>query len=189
MPFASASTFKVRRHRHQRIPRYQSLVLRVPAGCPRLGATPAVRLVPGNNDHPSNCNYNEMSCTLPPTHIAIQNDGIRLLRNYIPPDRQRRDIQVQGTESITLLIYLINIHSQNRYKLFLRAIRQWRNLKLLKRGGRANDPEGINATKPGQLAVLCPACPNPQWNIPEDELEDGLPSDEYVQHDMRHQFH
>lgn len=47
---------------------------------------------------------------------------------------------------------------------------------MLKRGGRANDPSGIDGTKPGGLAVLCPACPNAEWNIPEEELIDGVPS-------------
>ncbi|KAJ3477374.1 hypothetical protein NLI96_g10506 [Meripilus lineatus] len=68
--------------------------------------------------------------------------------------------------------------SLDRYKLFLRAVWQWRHLKLLKRAGRANDPGGVAATEPGGLAVLCPACPNPEWNIPEEELVDGLPEDQ-----------
>ncbi|KAJ3476825.1 hypothetical protein NLI96_g10890 [Meripilus lineatus] len=67
--------------------------------------------------------------------------------------------------------------SVDRYKLFLRVVRQWRHLKLLKRAGRANDPGGIEATEPGGLAVLCPACPNPDWNMVEAELTEGLPLD------------
>jgi hypothetical protein len=45
-------------------------------------------------------------------------------------------------------------------------IRQWRHLKMLKRSGRGHDPSGIAATKRGELAVLCPACPQPNKNLP-----------------------
>lgn len=44
-------------------------------------------------------------------------------------------------------------------------MRQWRHLKMLKRGGRGHDPAGIVATKPGQLVVQCPACPRPLVNL------------------------
>ena len=45
-------------------------------------------------------------------------------------------------------------------------LRVWRHLHLLKRGGRAYDPTGANGTAPGELAVLCPACPYPDINLP-----------------------
>jgi len=50
----------------------------------------------------------------------------------------------------------------------MRIIRQWRNLKGLKRGGRGHDEGGIDGTKPGELALLCPACPHPGINLPPD---------------------
>ncbi|KAF7965003.1 hypothetical protein HWV62_1144 [Athelia sp. TMB] len=50
---------------------------------------------------------------------------------------------------------------------FLRVMRWWRHLKMLKRAGRGHDPAGVAATKPGELAVECPACPQPEWNLPE----------------------
>ena len=55
---------------------------------------------------------------------------------------------------------------KDRYKAFLRTLRMWRHLKMLKRGGRAYDATGIAGTSPGQLAVLCPACPIPSVNLP-----------------------
>lgn len=48
----------------------------------------------------------------------------------------------------------------------MRMIRQWRSLKQLKRAGRGNDPAGIAATKLGECALLCPACPQPDINLP-----------------------
>ncbi|KAJ7631946.1 hypothetical protein DFH06DRAFT_1337469 [Mycena polygramma] len=55
-----------------------------------------------------------------------------------------------------------------RYKAFMRTMRQWRHLLMLKRAGRANDGDRLVAeTKPGELAVVCPACPQPGVNLPE----------------------
>ena len=45
--------------------------------------------------------------------------------------------------------------------------RIWRNLLMLKRAGRGQDPVGVGATAQGELAVECPACPNPDQNLPE----------------------
>ncbi|KAF7349139.1 hypothetical protein MVEN_01436100 [Mycena venus] len=55
-----------------------------------------------------------------------------------------------------------------RYEEFLRMTRQWQNLHLLKRAGRRHDPaeDRIAATKPGECALLCPACPQPGKNLP-----------------------
>ncbi|KAI6096537.1 hypothetical protein EDD16DRAFT_1719774 [Pisolithus croceorrhizus] len=57
---------------------------------------------------------------------------------------------------------------KDRYEQFLRIIRQWRHLKLLKRTGRGHDPLGISNTKQGDCALLCPACPHPGKNLPQD---------------------
>jgi len=46
-------------------------------------------------------------------------------------------------------------------------IRMWRHLKLLKRGGRAHDPSGVNGTESGELAIPCPSCPHPALNLPK----------------------
>ncbi|KAJ7028284.1 hypothetical protein C8F04DRAFT_1212234 [Mycena alexandri] len=55
----------------------------------------------------------------------------------------------------------------NRYPEFLHMARQWRHLQLLKRGGRGHDPSGVNGTKPGALAIECPACSRPDVNLLE----------------------
>ncbi|KAJ7292244.1 hypothetical protein C8J57DRAFT_1445287 [Mycena rebaudengoi] len=56
----------------------------------------------------------------------------------------------------------------DRYHEFLRMAREWRHLQMLKRAGRLHDPEGILSTKPGECALLCPACPHPGKNLPND---------------------
>ncbi|KAF8190121.1 hypothetical protein BJ912DRAFT_850355, partial [Pholiota molesta] len=55
-----------------------------------------------------------------------------------------------------------------RYRPLLRIGLQWRHLKLLKRGARGHDEAGIAATKDGELAVMCPSCPHPGINLPDD---------------------
>lgn len=57
---------------------------------------------------------------------------------------------------------------KSRYQPLKRVLVQWRHLKLLKRGGRGHDPTGISGTQNGDLAILCPSCPRPGVNIPNN---------------------
>ncbi|KAL0572490.1 hypothetical protein V5O48_009477 [Marasmius crinis-equi] len=54
---------------------------------------------------------------------------------------------------------------KSRYRALQRMLLQWRDLKMLKRGGRGNDPGGIEATEDGELAVECPSCPHKGKNL------------------------
>ncbi|TFK82052.1 hypothetical protein K466DRAFT_603992 [Polyporus arcularius HHB13444] len=56
---------------------------------------------------------------------------------------------------------------KDRYPSFMLMARQWRHLKMMKRGGRGHDPAGVAATQPGSCAVECPACPQPGKNLPD----------------------
>ena len=47
---------------------------------------------------------------------------------------------------------------------------------LLKRNGRGHDPGGVEATKLGDLAIDCPACPLPGKNMPEELADCSKPS-------------
>ncbi|KAJ7847993.1 hypothetical protein B0H14DRAFT_3453348 [Mycena olivaceomarginata] len=63
-----------------------------------------------------------------------------------------------------------NLHhkkDKDRYHEFLRMTRQWRNIQMLKRAARGHDPAGVMAKKPGECALLCPACPQPGINLPD----------------------
>ncbi|KAG1823160.1 hypothetical protein DFJ58DRAFT_720087 [Suillus subalutaceus] len=60
---------------------------------------------------------------------------------------------------------------KDRYNSFMRMIHEWRHLKMLKRSGRAHDPNGIDATAEGACTVLCPACPQPGKNLPSNWRE------------------
>jgi len=50
---------------------------------------------------------------------------------------------------------------------------------MLKRGGRSYDKTGVDGTSSGELAVLCPACPLPNVNLPPNWKSVGKDS-EYV---------
>ncbi|KAG6819407.1 hypothetical protein H0H93_012104, partial [Arthromyces matolae] len=58
--------------------------------------------------------------------------------------------------------------ARDRYNEFLRVVRQYRHLKMLKRSGRGHEKGGIAATQPGECALTCPACPQPGRNLPTD---------------------
>ncbi|KAJ7889257.1 hypothetical protein B0H13DRAFT_1888092 [Mycena leptocephala] len=56
----------------------------------------------------------------------------------------------------------------DRYKAFLRMTREYAFLLRAMRAGRAHDPEGLAATKQGECAVVCWACPYDGRNLPAD---------------------
>ncbi|KAL0565489.1 hypothetical protein V5O48_016532, partial [Marasmius crinis-equi] len=59
--------------------------------------------------------------------------------------------------------------SRDRYDEFVRVVRLWRYLKLLKRGGVGVDRErSLSSISPGELALRCPACPRPGFNLPSN---------------------
>ncbi|KAG1846964.1 hypothetical protein C8R48DRAFT_750553 [Suillus tomentosus] len=55
---------------------------------------------------------------------------------------------------------------KSRYSAFLRMIREYRHMSLLKRSGRGHVEHGISNLQPGELALHCPACPQPGVNLP-----------------------
>ncbi|KAJ7156373.1 hypothetical protein C8R46DRAFT_1040909 [Mycena filopes] len=58
---------------------------------------------------------------------------------------------------------------KDRYKSFMRIMREWRHIIMLKRGGIGNDGKRkVAETKPGELGPDCPGCPPPGVNIPFD---------------------
>jgi hypothetical protein len=51
----------------------------------------------------------------------------------------------------------------------MRVSRTWRDLSNRKRAGFGHDAQ--NSPGKGELAVFCPACPQPGINLPEDWAE------------------
>lgn len=58
----------------------------------------------------------------------------------------------------------------DRYRELMRALRQWRDLSSRRRAGVPLDPSLI--LKPGDLALFCPACPQPGINLPDNWADD-----------------
>ncbi|KAF8885818.1 hypothetical protein BD779DRAFT_1673532 [Infundibulicybe gibba] len=54
----------------------------------------------------------------------------------------------------------------DRLAQWMLMVREWRHIKMAKRAGCGQDPAGIEATKQGELAILCRACPQPGINLP-----------------------
>ncbi|KAJ7714051.1 hypothetical protein DFH07DRAFT_974574 [Mycena maculata] len=69
----------------------------------------------------------------------------------------------------------------NRYHAFLLMCRKYRHLVMLERGGRGHAPDGVQGTKPGELAMLCPCCPHPGINIPDGW--ENAPTEDHEQKD------
>ncbi|KAI0047219.1 hypothetical protein FA95DRAFT_1465725, partial [Auriscalpium vulgare] len=86
------------------------------------------------------------------------------------------ELSLQGNTNIYDFTIAIEHRTDNtglnspktRYRQLALVVRQWRFLKMLKRGGRGHDPAGVDATQPGALAIECPACPRPGVNLPDD---------------------
>lgn len=57
---------------------------------------------------------------------------------------------------------------QDRYSSFLHMVREYRHLKLLKRMGRGHTNTLVDDSNEGSCALLCPACPHPGKNLPDD---------------------
>ncbi|KAF8868784.1 hypothetical protein BD779DRAFT_1480813 [Infundibulicybe gibba] len=54
----------------------------------------------------------------------------------------------------------------DRLSQWMLMLREWRHIKMVKRAGRGFDMAGIKATKQGELAIPCRACPQPGINLP-----------------------
>lgn len=56
---------------------------------------------------------------------------------------------------------------QKGYHAFMRAGRYWRVLKMVLRSGQAHDIDRhLPANRwPGSVVVVCPACPEPDFNL------------------------
>ncbi|KAF7967195.1 hypothetical protein HWV62_35598 [Athelia sp. TMB] len=55
----------------------------------------------------------------------------------------------------------------DRYSAFMRIVREWRHIKMVKRAGQGHQHDTFTMYDPGKCAVMCPACPQPGRNLPE----------------------
>ncbi|EJD42016.1 hypothetical protein AURDEDRAFT_68052, partial [Auricularia subglabra TFB-10046 SS5] len=69
----------------------------------------------------------------------------------------------------------------DRYEELLRVSREWRVLKLLKHSGQALGISQFLPNKSDSVAIICPACPVPGFNLPPNWKE-------LVTDDNRHEY-
>ncbi|KAJ7150418.1 hypothetical protein C8R46DRAFT_1043775 [Mycena filopes] len=74
------------------------------------------------------------------------------------------------------------IKPADRYHEWIRMCREFRHLRLLKRGGRAlaYSASGVAGTGAGELAVQCPACPRPGVNLADGTWENASPEERFL---------
>ncbi|KAF8135325.1 hypothetical protein K438DRAFT_1786899 [Mycena galopus ATCC 62051] len=59
------------------------------------------------------------------------------------------------------------MRSKDRHKPFMLIVRQWREVKRMKRFKRGHEDRRVCGTKQGELALMCRACPQVGWNLPD----------------------
>ncbi|KAF9491277.1 hypothetical protein BDN71DRAFT_1592386 [Pleurotus eryngii] len=82
--------------------------------------------------------------------------------------------KVSGYEFYQALMRLTNNLGgpvPDRYSAFMRIVREWRHIRLMRRMGRGHESSGVSGTNEGECAVLCPACPQPEKNLPSSWKE------------------
>ncbi|KAF8134146.1 hypothetical protein K438DRAFT_1640975, partial [Mycena galopus ATCC 62051] len=67
----------------------------------------------------------------------------------------------------------------NRYQAFLRMVREYSHLLMLKRAGRGHAKSGVMGTTQGELVVRCPCCPQPGVNL-SDDWENSPPQNKFL---------
>ncbi|KIK42783.1 hypothetical protein CY34DRAFT_58396, partial [Suillus luteus UH-Slu-Lm8-n1] len=95
----------------------------------------------------------------------------RLLQHYQILSFESKASAYEFYHSLVRISDNTGLIKKDRYEPFMRMVREWRHLKMLKRFGRGHDPAGVSGTKEGECAVLCPACPQPGKNLPSDWKE------------------
>ncbi|THU94599.1 hypothetical protein K435DRAFT_668134, partial [Dendrothele bispora CBS 962.96] len=90
--------------------------------------------------------------------------------------RQFQHLNCQGKLPAYIYYTCLEIMTKSRqriqpkdcYRTFLRSVFQWRHLKMCKRAGRGHAANGLEGTSQGELALDCPACPQPGKNLPDN---------------------
>ncbi|KAJ7797560.1 hypothetical protein B0H14DRAFT_3493624 [Mycena olivaceomarginata] len=73
----------------------------------------------------------------------------------------------------------VGVKPPNRYQAFLRMVREYSHLLMLKRAGWGHAKSGVLGTAQGELAVQCPCCPVPGVNLPEG-WENAPPEQQFL---------
>ncbi|KAF9518558.1 hypothetical protein BS47DRAFT_1371010 [Hydnum rufescens UP504] len=99
--------------------------------------------------------------TAPHAHIQLLHSGWFPVTVVLP--------QTCATFNILRHFHLLSLQSKLSAHQFYCALKRGTNntgLLNLQCGGCAHDPSGTDGMKPGKLAITCPACPDPDINLP-----------------------
>ncbi|KAL0573749.1 hypothetical protein V5O48_008210 [Marasmius crinis-equi] len=109
--------------------------------------------------------------TINTPHTAFTIRALKLLHNLTITGKLTTYHFYQSIESATDVAGITD-SPKGRYDELARVLRMWRYLRALKRGGIANSLEpNLADVSAGSLAVICPACPDPKINLPDNWLE------------------
>ncbi|KAJ7509367.1 hypothetical protein B0H11DRAFT_2184477 [Mycena galericulata] len=97
----------------------------------------------------------------PTTSSSYGPDGFRLRARILAPQRRSRiDLALNST---TPWRGRPTIRERKQFGIDTTSFSAWRMLKPV---GRGHAPDGVDGTKDGECALLCPACPQPGKNLP-----------------------
>ncbi|KAF8157582.1 hypothetical protein K438DRAFT_1777218, partial [Mycena galopus ATCC 62051] len=82
-----------------------------------------------------------------------------LLDNFVTQTYQAKTTMYDFDLVLEKITNNTGIKPPNRYHAFLRMVREYAHLLMLKRAGRGHAKSGVMGTKQGELAVKCPSCP------------------------------
>ncbi|KAL0565963.1 hypothetical protein V5O48_016052 [Marasmius crinis-equi] len=109
--------------------------------------------------------------TLVTPHTAFTFRALKLLHGLMTTGKMTTYHFYRSIEAATDLAGVMDT-PRGRYNELTRVLRMWRYLRTLKRGGVGSSLEpDLSAIPAGSLAVVCPACPNPKVNLPENWLD------------------
>ncbi|KAF9516229.1 hypothetical protein BS47DRAFT_1442286 [Hydnum rufescens UP504] len=99
--------------------------------------------------------------TAPHTHVQLLHSGW-FLATVVSP-------QTCATFDVLHHFHLLSLQSKLSAHQFYCALKRETDntgLSNLQCGGHVHDPSGTDGMKPGELTLTCPACPNPDINLP-----------------------
>ncbi|KIY62508.1 hypothetical protein CYLTODRAFT_361346 [Cylindrobasidium torrendii FP15055 ss-10] len=69
------------------------------------------------------------------------------------------------------------------YRAFMRVVRIWQSLEPQRRSGQSFGIEDfITGRRPGSTSIFCPACPEIDFNVSKQEVDEASPEQEDVRH-------
>ncbi|KAL0568060.1 hypothetical protein V5O48_013933 [Marasmius crinis-equi] len=147
--------------------------------CLQVGHPPAVELSYCGCQHPSEfgCPWQQLlrsglfPATIITPHTAFTIRTLKLLHGLTIAGKMTTYQFYQSIEAATDVAGVTDLPT-GHYDELTRVLRMWRYLRTLKRGGVGSTTNlDLSDIPSGSLAVVCPACPDPKINLPDNWME------------------